>query len=152
MDVPFTAGNEFEVVVVSFDPREKPDLAAAKKKTYADRYGRGDAGKGWHFLTGTEDSIHRLTEAVGFHYKFDEKLDQYAHASGIMILTPGGRIARYFYDVNYSPRDLRWGLVEASQGKIGSPVDQILLFCFHYEPTEGRYGAAIMHSCVSVGC
>jgi protein SCO1/2 len=144
MDVSFTAGRDFEVVVVSFDPREKPELAAAKKKTYVDRYGREEASEGWHFLTGEPEAIAAITRAIGFRYAYDAQRDQYAHASGIVMLTPAGRIARYFYDVQFRPRDLRLGLVEASQGKIGSAVDQVLLFCFHYEPTEGRYGAAIM--------
>jgi protein SCO1/2 len=144
IDLQFTAGNEFEVVVVSFDPREKYPLAAAKKKTYLDRYGREEASEGWHFLTGKPESIAVLTAAIGFRYRYDAARDQYAHASGIVMLTPTGRIARYFYDVQFRPRDLRLGLVEASQGKIGSAVDQVLLFCFHYEPTEGRYGAAVL--------
>jgi protein SCO1/2 len=145
MDVPFHVGREFNVVTVSFDPRETYDLAAAKKKTYLDRYGRPGAEQGWHFLTGHEPAIEALTKAVGFRYTYDPKSDQYAHASGIVLLTPEGKVSRYFYDVNYSPRDLRLGLIEASQHKIGSPVDQVLLFCFHYDPTAGKYGAAIIN-------
>jgi protein SCO1/2 len=145
LDVPFQPGRDYRVVTVSFDPREKPGLAAAKKQTYVDRYGRPGAAEGWHFLTGEPDAIRKLTDAVGFRYVYDEKLDQYAHASGIMVLTPGGKISRYFYDINYAGRDLRLGLVEASQNKIGSPVDQVLLFCFHYDPRAGKYGAAIMN-------
>jgi protein SCO1/2 len=145
MDVTFDVGREFNVVTVSFDSRETPDLAAAKKKTYLERYGRAGAAEGWHFLTGGEESIVRLTEAVGFRYTYDARHDQFAHASGIMILTPQGKIARYFYDISYPPRDLRFGLVEASENKIGSPVDRILLYCFHYDPSEGKYGAAIMN-------
>jgi len=145
MDVPFDVGKEFNIVTVSFDPRETPALAANKKKTYVERYGRPGAAEGWHFLTGEEDAINRLTDAVGFRYIYDPKHDQFAHASGIMILTPKGRIARYFYDVAYSPRDLRLGLVEAAENKIGSPADQILLFCFHYDPAEGKYGPVIMN-------
>lgn len=144
LDVPFDIGKEFQIVTVSFDPRETPELAAAKKKTYVERYGRFGAGQGWHFLTGEEGSIQRLTESVGFHYTYDARHDQFAHASGIMILTPDGKLARYFFDINYSPRDLRLGLVEASTGKIASPVDQVLLYCFHYDPAEGKYGVAIM--------
>jgi protein SCO1/2 len=120
-------------------------MAAAKKKTYLERYARPGVEAGWHFLTGEQRSVHRLTEAVGFRYTYDARNDQFAHASGIMILTPHGRISRYFYDINYSPRDVRLGLVEASANRIGSPVDQILLYCFHYDPAEGKYGAVIMN-------
>jgi protein SCO1/2 len=143
----FKAGEEFEVVTVSFDPRETPALAAAKKKTYVGylpEAKRGPAGNGWHFLTGDSESIKRLTAAVGFRYHFDEATNQFAHASAIMIATPEGKLAHYFYGVEYSPKDLRLGLVEASQNKIGSPVDQLLLFCFHYDPATGTYGAPIM--------
>ncbi len=145
LDMPFTVGKEFRVVTVSFDPREKPPLAAAKKKTYVERYGRPGAADGWHFLTGEADAIQRLTRAVGFRYDYDERNDQFAHASGIMVLTPHGKISRYFYDISFSGRDLRLGLVEASENKIGSPVDQVLLYCFHYDPKEGKYGATIMN-------
>jgi protein SCO1 len=143
-DVPFDAGSEFEVVTVSFDPRETPALAAAKKETYVARYGRAAAAAGWHFLTGEQAAIDALTKAVGFRYVYDKERDEFAHASGIVVLTPGGRVSRYFYDVKYSPRDLRWGLVEASNNQIGSAIDQVLLFCFHYDPAEGKYGAAVM--------
>src|SRR5262249_51656562 len=136
---------DFNVVTVSFDPREAPELAAAKKKTYLERYGRPGAEEGWHFLTGEQGAIDRLTRAVGFRYRYEARNDQFAHASGIMVLTPSGKIARYFYDISYSPRDVRLGLVEASQGKIGSATDQVLLFCFHYDPNEGKYGAAVMN-------
>jgi protein SCO1/2 len=145
LDVDFDIGKEFNVLTVSFDARETAELAAAKQKTYVERYGRPGAEQGWHFLTGSEDSIRRLTEAVGFRYSYDAKKDQFAHASGIMVLTPQGRISRYFYDIVYSPRDIRLGLVEAAANKIGSPIDQVLLFCFHYDPTEGRYGVVIMN-------
>jgi protein SCO1/2 len=145
LDIPFDAGKEFQVVIVSFDPRETAELAAAKKKSYVERYGRPGAKNGWHFLTGDEASIKRLTEAVGFRYHYDARNDQFAHASGIMILTPAGRISRYFYDIRFPSRDLRLGLVEASENRIGSPVDQILLYCFHYDPAEGRYGPVIMN-------
>ncbi|HEY5313814.1 MAG TPA: SCO family protein [Pirellulales bacterium] len=144
-DVTFTAGKEFTVLVVSFDPREKPDIAAAKKAAYVRHYGRPGGEAGWHFLTGQPAAIERLTRAVGFRYAYDAKRDQFAHASGIVLLTPGGKISRYFYDVNFKSRDLRLGLVEASANKIGSPVDQIMLFCFHYDPTAGKYGAAILN-------
>jgi protein SCO1/2 len=145
LDLPFDAGKEFSVITVSFDPREKPPLAAAKKKTYLERYGRPGAGEGWHFLTGAEASIRRLTRAVGFRYTYDPRNDQFAHASGILVLTPAGRVSRYSYDVRYSARDLRLGLVEASEGKIGSPVDKVLLYCFHYDPIEGKYGPVVMN-------
>jgi protein SCO1/2 len=139
----FTAGTEFTVVTVSFDPRETPTLAATKKATYLHEYARSGAEAGWHFLTGEEPAIRRLTQAVGFRYVYDAKTDQYAHASGILVLTPQGRIARYFYGVEYAPRDLRLGLVEASANKIGSPVDQLLLLCYHYDPAAGKYGVLI---------
>jgi len=145
LDVPLEPGTDFSIVTVSFDPRDTPELAAAKKKTYVERYGRPGAEAAWHFLTGEQEAITRLTEAVGFRYRYDATNDQFAHASGIMVLTPGGKIARYFYDISYSPRDLRLGLVEASEGRVGSPTDQVLLFCFHYDPNEGKYGAAVMN-------
>jgi protein SCO1 len=145
LDLPFDAGKEFNVITVSFDPREKPPLAAAKKKTYLERYGRPGAEEGWHFLTGEEASIRQLTEAVGFRYTYDPRNDQFAHASGILVLTPSGRVSRYFYDIRYSARDLRLGLVEASEGKVGSPVDKVLLYCFHYDPVEGKYGPVVMN-------
>ncbi len=141
----FTAGKEFTVLTVSFDPREGPELAAAKKQTYMRIYGRPEAERGWHFLTGEEAAIRRLTEAVGFRYAFDPETGQFAHASGIMVLTPQGQIARYFYGIEYAPRDLRLGLIEAAQGKIGSPVDQILLYCYHYDPKGGRYSLVVMN-------
>jgi len=143
-DISFDAGREFEVVAVSFDPRETPELAAAKKRTYATRYGRPGGEAGWHFLTGKQPAIDALTKAVGFRYAYDSPSDEFAHASGIVVLTPRGRVSRYFYDIRYEPRDVRLGLVEASQGRIGSPIDQVLLFCFHYDPAEGKYGAAVM--------
>jgi protein SCO1/2 len=143
-ELPFDAGKEFEVVTVSFDPRETSALAAAKKRTYLSRYGREGAAAGWHFLTGQQQSIDRLAASVGFRYRYDPQRDQFAHASGIVLLTPTGRVSRYFFDVKYSPRDVRLGLVEASQNQIGSPLDQVLLFCFHYDPTQGKYGAAVM--------
>jgi protein SCO1/2 len=144
LDMPFDAGKEYEVVTVSFDARETPAQAAAKKRTYVERYGRPGAEAGWHFLTGDEASIAALTRAVGFRFVYDAKRDEFAHASGILVLTPAGRISRYFYDVKYPGRDLRLGLVEASAGKIGTPIDQVLLFCFHYDPAAGKYGPAVM--------
>jgi len=143
--VSFDIGKEFEVVTVSFDPRETPELARQKKETYINWYKREGAAEGWHFLTGDQSSVDRLTQAVGSHYKWDEKTTQFIHASGIMIATPDGKLARYFYGIEYAPKDLRLGLVEASAGKIGSPVDQLLLYCYHYDPASGKYGAVVMN-------
>jgi protein SCO1 len=141
--VKFDLGTEFEVVTVSFDPRETPAIAAAKKKDFIARYGRAGAAGGWHFLTGSPDSINALSNAVGFKYHYDPKTNQYAHATAIMILTPQGHISRYLYGVDYPPKDLRMGLVEASEKKIGNPVDQVLLYCYHYDPATGKYGAVV---------
>jgi protein SCO1/2 len=143
--VSFDPGKDFEVVAVSFDPRDTPDIAARKKAMYLQRYRRPDTANGWHFLTGDEASIRALTEAVGYRYTFDPATGQFAHASAIMILTPEGRLSRYFYGVEYAPRDIRLGLVEASQNKIGNPVDQALLFCYHWDPSTGKYGAVSMN-------
>lgn len=141
--VKFDLGKEFEVVTVSFDPRETPDIAAAKKKDFVSRYGRPGAAEGWHFLTGSADSINALAKAVGFKYQYDPKTNQYAHATAIMIVTPQGHISRYLYGVDFPPKDVRLGLVEASQQKIGNPVDQVLLYCYHYDPATGKYGAVV---------
>ncbi len=149
--VSFEPGRDFESVTVSFDPRETPALAAAKKQTYLERYRRAGAEGGWHFLTGGQEAVRRLTEAVGFRYTFDPQTGQFAHASAIMVLTPEGRLSRYFYGIEYSARDLRLGLVEASAGKIGSPVDQVLLYCFHYDPQTGKYGMVIMNTVRAAG-
>jgi len=140
----FDAGREFEVLTVSFEPKETPELARAKKENYLRRYNRPTAQAGWHFLTGDAESIRRLTSAVGFKYVWDESAHQYAHAAGIVVVTPQGRIARYFYGVEFPPKDLRLGLVEAADGKIGNLVDRVLLYCFHYDPETGKYGAAVM--------
>lgn len=137
--VSFTAGVEFEVVTVSFDAREGPELAARKKATYMKRYGRDGADSGWHFLTGTQESIDRLTKSVGFNYVWDEQSKQFAHSSAIMVATPEGRLSHYFYGIDYAPKELRLALVEASSGKIGSPVDQLVLFCYHYDPVTGKF-------------
>ncbi len=139
----FEVGREFDVVTVSFDPRDTPEMAAEKKKSYLQRYGHPEIGESWHFLTGDKEQIDALARAVGFRYRYDEKEDQYAHASGIMVLTPQGRVSRYFYGIRYSPRDLRLGLVEASANKIGSPVDQLLLLCLHYDPRSGTYSSVM---------
>jgi protein SCO1 len=143
--VSFNAGQDYNVITVSFDSREKPELAAAKKQLYISSYQRPSAAEGWHFLTGDEASIQKLTQAVGFHFKFDPTTNQFAHASGIMVLTPQGKISHYFYGIEYAPKDLRLALVEASQNKIGSPVDQLLLYCYHYDPATGKYGAVVMN-------
>jgi protein SCO1/2 len=143
--VSFDVGKEFDVVTVSFDPRETPELARSKKETYIQWYKRPGAAEGWHFLTGDKESIDKLTAAVGFHYKFDQSTDQFIHASGIMIATPQGKLARYFYGIEYAPKDLRLGLIEASHNEIGNPVDRLLLYCYHYDPAAGKYGAAVMN-------
>ena len=140
----FDLGREFEVITVSFDPRETPQIAAEKKKQYLERYGRKGAEQGWHFLTGQQDAIATLTKSAGFQYEYDAKTDQFAHTTAIMVLTPKGKIAQYYYGVEYAPKDLRLGLIEASQNKIGNLVDQVLLYCYHYDPATGKYGAVIM--------
>jgi len=140
-----TAGEDYEIVAVSFDPRETPDLAVGKKAAYIKGYGRPDGDKGWHFLTGPETSSRQVADSVGFHYTLDPVSKQYAHASAIMVLTPEGRVARYFYGIDYPSRDVKLGLVEASGGRIGSPVDQVTLYCFHYDAATGKYGLAIMN-------
>lgn len=143
-DITFTPGAEYEVVTVSFNHREIPELAAAKKKSYLEMLGRPEAASGWHFLTGSEENIKKLTDAVGFTFSWDAEREEYAHASGIMVATPEGLLSHYFYGVMYQPRDVRLALVEASKGKIGSPVDKLLLFCYHYDSATGTYSAAIM--------
>jgi protein SCO1/2 len=140
----FVPGQEFEVVTVSFDPREGPVLAAAKKKAYMARYKRSGAERGWHFLTGSKDSIDALTKAVGFRYVWDADTKQFAHPAGMLVATPEGRISRYLFGVEYSPKDLRLALVDAAGGGIGNTVDQVLLFCYQYDPKTGRYSASIM--------
>lgn len=139
----FSAGEEFTVLTVSFDPREKPALAAAKQRTYLALYNRQSAWQGWHFLTGEQEAIAKLTETVGFRYKWDDASSQFAHATGIIVLTPDGIISRYLYGINYRSTDVRLALVEASAEKIGSPVDQLLLLCYHYDPVQGKYGLVI---------
>jgi len=143
--VSFNIGEQFEVVTVSFDSKETSQLAAAKKATYVKGYNRPGAEGGWHFLTGDEANIKRLTDSVGFRYIWDEETKQFAHASGIMVLTPEGKIARYFYGITYDQNHLRLGLVEASQNKIGTPVDVLMLYCYHYDPATGKYGVVVMN-------
>lgn len=140
----YTPGEQFDIVTVSISPKETPALAAAKKQNFLKEYGRLDAAKGWHFLTGEEPHIRQLADAVGFRYVYDPKSGQYAHAAGVMLLTPNGRVSRYFYGIEYSPRDLRMGIIDASQGKVGSPVEKIILFCYQYDPTTGKYSLAII--------
>jgi protein SCO1 len=149
-------GRDFEIVTVSFDSKESAALAAEKKARYVERYGSPDAAQAWHFLTGDDSSIARLTTAVGFRYRFDSKTGQFVHPSAIVVLTPQGRVSRYFYGVDYPARDLRLGLVEASAGRIGSPVDRALLFCYHYDPATGKYGVVVwglvrLLSCLVLG-
>jgi protein SCO1/2 len=141
----FTAGNEFDVVTLSFNPKETPAMAAAKKQTYMAKYGRPEAAKGWHFLTGDKAAIDAVAEAVGFRYTFDQASQQYVHASAIMVVTPDGRLSKYFYGIEYPPKDLRLGLIEASGGRIGTPVDQVLLYCYHYDPHSGKYSMVVMN-------
>ena len=136
-------GREFEVVTVSFDPREGPELAKAKKANVIETYGRPGAGDGWHFLTGSEASIRALTQSVGFRYVWDAEQKQFAHATGVVILTPGGRISRYFFGIEYPTKDLRLGLIDSTGEKIGGLTDQLLLMCYHYDPRMGRYTPAI---------
>jgi protein SCO1/2 len=140
----FNPGRDYDVVFVSFDDRDTPKMAAAKKKTSLDHFRRPETAAGWHFLTGSKESIAKVTNAANFHFNFDTKNNLFAHASGIMLLTPDGRISRYFYGVEFPGRDLRLGLVDASQGKIGTPVDKMLLFCFQYDPSTARYSATIL--------
>ncbi len=137
-------GRDFNIVTVSFNRLEKPPLAADKKRTYLERYGRPGAEHGWHFLTGESASITPLTEAVGFHYVYDERLNQFAHPAGIVIATPSGHVSKYLLGLDYAPRDVRLALVEASDNKIGTPVDHVLLYCYHYDPTTGKYGLAVL--------
>ncbi len=140
----FNPARDYEVLFVSFDPRETPDMAAKKKAAALSRFGRPETAAGWHFLTGKEEAIRAVTSAANFRYSFDEKHNLFAHASGIMLLTPDGRISRYFYGVEYPSRDVRLGLVDASAGKIGTPIDHLLLFCFQYNPETARYSATVL--------
>jgi protein SCO1 len=146
--VSLNVGSDYDVVTVSFNPKETWQLANAKRANYIEKYNRPGAGKsqveaGWHFLTGDEPAIKSLADTVGFHYNYDPINKQFAHASAIMVLTPEGKIARYFYGIDYNPRDFRLGLVEASANKIGTPADQVLLFCYHYDPMTGKYGMTV---------
>jgi protein SCO1 len=145
------AGRDFNVLTVSFDPRETPEMARAKKETAIARYGRPGAAEGWHFLTGDQSAIESLAGAAGFRYEWDAEAKEYAHATGVVVITPQGQIARYLFGIEYAPRDLRFALVEASQHKLGSVVDQLLLLCYHYDPKTGRYGAIAIDSMRAAG-
>src|ERR1700687_181388 len=142
--ISFNPGRDYDVVFISFDPSETPEMAAAKKKLDVKHFHRPETETGWHFLTGSKESIEAVTKAANFRYAFDNKSNTFAHASGVMLLTPDGRISRYFYGVEYPGRDMRLGLVDASAAKIGSPVDPVLLFCFHYDPSTATYSASIL--------
>lgn len=143
--VRFNVGRDFEIVTVSFDPRDTTKDAAANKDSYLRRYRRAGAEQGWHFLTGSKDQIDALASAVGFRYAWDPEIQQFAHGSALMLLTPDGRMAQYYYGIEYAPRDVQLGLIEASQGKIGNVADQVLLYCYHYDPAKGKYGAAVFN-------
>lgn len=142
----FEPGKDFEIVTISIDPRETPKLAAEKKAGYLTRYRRPTAAAGWHFLTGDEASIKRVTKAAGFRYVWDDTLKQFAHPTGVIVATPQGRISRYLFGIEYGPRDMRLALIESSQQKIGTPVDNVLLYCFHYDPVTGKYGFVVMRA------
>ena len=144
--ISFDAGKEFDVIAVSFDAKEfdKPDLAKNKKASYMERYGRSGTENGWHFLTGTQSSIDAITQATGFKYEWDEKSNQFAHGSAIMLATPDGKLSRYFYGIDYAPRDVKLGIMESADSKVGSVADELMLYCFHYDPASGKYGFQIL--------
>jgi protein SCO1/2 len=143
--LPFTAGHEFDVVLVSFDPRDGPDAAMEKKRTHLEYWKTQNQSGGWHLLTGDEASIQRVTNAAGFTYKWDSVTGQFAHVSGVLVATPDGTLSRYFYGVEFSPKELRLALVESGRGQVGRLIDELLLYCYHYDPTTGRYGATVMN-------
>lgn len=151
--ISFNAGKEFDVVAISFDPREneKPNLARNKKEGYLERYNRPETKDGWHFLTGEQSEIDKVTKAVGFNYNFDEKTNQFAHAGGITISTPEGRLSRYLYGIDYSPKDIKFSIMESSENRIGNPAEQLYLYCFHYDPSTGKYGFAILNVLRAMG-
>jgi protein SCO1 len=148
--VPYRPGEDYTVITISFDPRETSAIAAAKKANYVDGLSRPGAAEHWHFLTGQKGQIDRVADSVGFRYSFDQKNDRYNHPSGIVLVTPKGKISRYLFGIRYPSRDLKLGLMEASAGQVGSVVDQLLLFCFHYDQSQGKYGFAVMNA-VRVG-
>ena len=139
-------GKDFEIVTVSFNPRDTPATASAKKAVYLERYTRDGAARAWHFLSGDEPSIDRLTKAAGFRYVWDAETKQFAHPTGVIVLTADGRLSRYLFGIEYGPRDLRYALVEASAGGVGNAVDTLLLYCYHYDPMTGRYGFVVMRA------
>jgi protein SCO1/2 len=141
-------GKDYDVVAISFDAREndKPGLAANKRQSYVERFDRNGTEGGWHFLTGQQASIDAVTKAAGFKYEWDEKSNQFAHASAVMVVTPDGRLSHYFYGIDYAPKDLKLGLVEAADKKIGSVTDKLLLYCYHYDPATGKYGFAVINA------
>ena len=143
--MPFVAGKDYDVVLVSFDPRDTPAIAAEKKRAHLAYWSTERDGTAWHLLTGDEASIRRATSAAGFTYQWDERTGQFAHVSGVLVVTPDGRLSRYFYGVEFSPKELRLALVESGQGRIGSAIDELLLYCFHYDPESGRYGLVVMN-------
>ena len=142
---PFTAGQDFEVVLISFDARDTPATAAGKERAHLEYWSRQADAPSWHLLTGDETTIRRVTSAAGFTYQWDERTGQFAHVSGVLVVTPEGRLSRYFYGVEYSPKEMRMALVESGEGKIGSAIDELLLYCFHYDPESGRYGLVVMN-------
>jgi protein SCO1/2 len=143
----FDAGKEFDVVAISFDEREfdNPTLARNKKASYVERYGRPGAESGWHFLTGQRESIEKVTSAAGFSFRWDEKSNQFAHAAGVMIATPEGKLSRYLYGIDYSPKDVKFAVMESAQNQVGSPAEKLMLYCYHYDPSTGKYGLAILN-------
>jgi protein SCO1/2 len=151
MPLDFSAGKEFDVLVVSFDPGETPGMAAAKKQEFLARYGRPETASAIHFLTGRQESIDRLTKAVGFRYTYDPAIDQYAHPAVMTVVTPGGRVSKYLFGIDFAPRDLKFALIEAADGKVGTAIDQAVLFCYLYDPETGRYGFAIMTAVRAAG-
>jgi len=144
--ISFDAGKEFDVIAISFDAKEfdKPELAINKKAGYMTRYNRPGTEKGWHFLTGTQGELDKATSAAGFSYKWDDRSNQFAHAAAIMIATPDGKLSRYLYGIDYSPKDVKFGLMESAQAKVGNPAEQLLLYCYHYDPSTGKYGLSIL--------
>ena len=140
------AGKDFDVVAISFDPRDndKPDLAKNKKLSYLEHYGRPGTDSGWHFLTGSQESIKAVTDAAGFKYEWDDKTQQFAHAAAVMVVTPEGKMSRYFYGIDYAPKDIKFGIMDSAQAKVGNPAEQLLLYCYHYDPASGKYGFAIL--------
>ncbi len=143
--MPFAAGKDYDVVLVSFDPRDRPAIAAEKKRAHLAYWSAERDASSWHLLSGDETSIRRAASAAGFTYQWDERTGQFAHVSGVLVVTPEGRLSRYFYGVEFSPKELRLALVESGEGKIGSAIDELLLYCFHYNPENGRYGLIVMN-------